>query len=185
MLRLAGILAAGVAMALVLGCGGKEKTPEVTIEDIAIKYGGRPEVLADWARKAKVAGIKPYLTSQNNPNRITAINALGCLKGNPEATQLLIGIADGPNPQDALFATMALGRQGAPEAKAVIERFFQSPDPALRKAACMAIGVYGDRALYPLLDKAATDDDPAVRMAAGVARNLRDFEKIRQDLEKK
>ena len=163
------IVAAAAALAAAIGCGSKQKAADKEIVRVPLEFGGRPDALAAWAVKAQVKGIKPYLKSEKNPERITAINALGCLKGNAEATQLLLEIAHGSDARDAGFAILGLAHQGAPEAKAEIERAFASPEASLRRDACMAIGEYGDKSLYPLLEKASVDDDVIVRNGAAIA----------------
>jgi HEAT repeat protein len=121
--------------------------------------------IAELAAKG-VGAVKPLLQSDRRPVRLAAINALGSIKGDAEATRLLVELVKGTDVEDAYFAIIALSRQRAAEAKAIVESSFQSTKPRLREAACVAVALLDDPELYPLVVKAATDSDPSVASAA-------------------
>jgi len=156
----AGMLAVAL---IIVGCGGKSE--EERAGDILVSEGGAKERVSELAQKG-LPHLKKLLESTSSRTRLVAISALGELKGNQEATNILVGITKGKEPTDTYFAAIALAHQGASEAKTVIETLFKHNDPYLRQGACCAIGEYGDKALYPLLDEALDDPDPSVRTAA-------------------
>lgn len=160
LLSVTGILAVALAIG---GCGGK--TEEDRAGDILVSGGGARERVSELAQKG-VPHLQKLLESTSARTRLVAISALGELKGDKEATKLLLGLTESNEPSDAYYALIALAHQGAPEAKAVIEKFFEHSDPYLRQGACCAIKEYGDKALYPLLDQAMDDPDEKVRQTA-------------------
>jgi len=164
---LANVIAIAFVLAFVGGCGCR-KSPEEKAEDILIGKGGAKEHVSELARKG-LPHLKKLLESKSSRTRMPAISALGELKGNKEATQILIEMTESETKTDVYFALIALAHQGVPEAKALIEKFFKHENPYFREAACWAIGEYGDKELYPLLDRATRDKDINVRkVPAGV-----------------
>ena len=155
--------ALGAAALLLASCGGED--PQKKIEQDFRSSGVQVEKIAELAAKG-VGAIKPLLKDDRRPVRLAAINALGSIKGDAEATRLLVELASGSDVEDAYFAMIALARQRAAEAKALVEKAFQSSQSRVREAACIAVAHLGDPALYPLVEKAATDPDPSVASAA-------------------
>lgn len=156
-------LALAAASALVCGCG---KSEEEKAEDIVLKRGASKGEVEKLAAKG-LPHLKELLDSDSQITRMTAIDALGYLKDNPEATQLLLEQTRSQHPTDQSSALVALAHQGAPQTKDLILQFFKDDDPYLREAACVAIGVYGDKTLYPLLDRAMRDESLTVQTVAG------------------
>ncbi|MBL7222825.1 MAG: HEAT repeat domain-containing protein [Candidatus Brocadiae bacterium] len=151
------------AVVLLAGCGGKSTEEELV--EVSNTSGIQRMKIEELAKKG-VPAIQPLLKSKKMTVRLAAIGALGFLKKNPEATQLLVGVAKGDQDEEAYFAIIALARQRAGEAKAVIEEAMKSKVARRRQAACIAIAEYGDEALYPLIIKAAQDRDRGVAKTA-------------------
>jgi len=171
----------GLAVLLTGGCGSREDAAEGDLSKIAKATLGKEEI-EKLAQEKGVPGLRPLLKSEKSENRMLAILALGNLKGNEEATQLLVELAKGPDPEHAQFAILALGIQGGPQPKQVIEEIItKSDDPHRRAAACRAIYEmvvrHNDKSLAPLLDTALSDEDPKVRSAAkAMKRNIEHWE---------
>lgn len=164
------VTAATVALilAFVGGCGCR-KSPEEKAEDILMKEHSSKEAIGELAKRG-TPRLAKLLESKSSRTRMPAITALGEIKGDPEATKLLVKATESEDDSDVYFALIALANQGAAEAKALIERFITHENPYFREAACHAIGVYGDKDLYPLLDKAMRDPIPTVGSAASLVR---------------
>lgn len=161
---LASALAAGFLMVIVAGCGCG-KSSEEQAEDVLRDQMG----YKDGVRKIAAKGfghVKGLLESKSQMTRMTAIQALGLLKDNKEATDLLVELMKKNDYNESWAAILALGVQGSPEAKGIIKQAFESPNERFREAACAAIYEYGDATLYPLLDKAMDDPDLTVQSAA-------------------
>jgi HEAT repeat protein len=149
-------------VALVVGaCGGGSEEM-----DPGTYQSGLQRQRIEELAKQGVPAVQPLLKSPRREVRLNAIGALGSMKGNAEATRLLLDLAKSSDEQDAYFALIGLARQQAAEAKGLIAGAFQSPNPRLREAACIAVAELGDKSLYPLVLKALNDPDPSVIMAA-------------------
>jgi HEAT repeat protein len=159
------VVALGLALASVLVCGCG-KSEEESAEDIILKRGASKSEVEKLAAKG-VPHLKKLLDSDSQLTRMTAIDALGYLKDDPEATQLLLEQTRSQTPNDQYSALVALAHQGAPQTKELILQFFKDENPYLREAACVAVGVYGDKSLYPLLDRAMRDENLTVQTVAG------------------
>ena len=166
------LLASALAMALLVvlaagcGCG---KSSEEQAEDVLRGQMGYKDGVQKIAAKG-LGHVKGLLASKSQMTRMTAIQALGLLKDNKEATQLLIDLMNKNDFNESWAAILALGVQGPPEAKDILKKAAESPNPRFREAACAAIYEYGDKSLYPLLDKAANDPDTTVQSAAAIAK---------------
>jgi HEAT repeat protein len=164
----------GLAACLVGGCGGdSEKKAEQDFSSSGVQL----QKIAELAAKG-VGAVKPLLQSERRPVHLAAIDALGMIKNDAEATRLLVELAKGTDVEDAYFAVIALARQRPAEAKAIIEGAFQSTQSRLREAACIASAQLGDPSLYPLLIKAAKDPDATV---ASVAQGMMRRHKIEEE----
>lgn len=163
-----------VALLALLSCGcsgNRTSRAERLVESISIEKGSDIGQVRKLAEKG-VAYLRPLLKSEKQIVRVTVIEALGCIKDDKEATQLLLDTIKGEDANDAAFALASLARQGAPEAKEIILHQYQSPDPFTRSCAVRAIYEYGDKELYPLIDRAMSDDDPDVRRTAKMTRQV-------------
>jgi len=171
----------GLAISLVVacliapGCGeNKTKQRDNRARKIAWTQAGENnrDRIAEFAKQEGLPGLKELLASDSSMARMVAITGLGMLKGDREATELLIKLASGEEPEDAHWAIIALANQGAPEAKELIQKLIRAENPRVRIGACLAIKEYGDASLHPLLDTAAQDSDPSVQRAAEKAKLL-------------
>ena len=165
---LTNVIAIASVLAFVGGCGCG-KSSEEKAEDILFDKGGVKSEVSKLAEKG-LPHLKGLLASKSSRTRMTAISAVGELKGNQEATQALIKMTESETDTDVYFALIAIAHQGAPEAKALIEKFFEHENPYFREAACCAIGEYGDKELYPLLGKAMRDKAVSVQNAASMVK---------------
>ena len=157
------------ACLVVAGCGKDETPPEVKRAEAALRAGtagDNKRAIMDFVEQEGLPGLKRLLGAESASVRMFALTGLGTLKGNAEATQLLIGVANGEDSSDAYWAIAALGYQGAKEAKELIQKAMEGQDARRRAGACIAIKEYGDESLYPLLDAALNDEDPEVRRTA-------------------
>ncbi len=166
--------ALALACLLASGCG---ETKSKSLSDRARKIarttaGTNKQDIEEFVKEVGLPGLKRLLENDSAEGRMVAITGLGMLKGEREATELLIKFASGDDPDDAYWAIIALGHQGAPEAKEQIEKLMKSGVPRVRVGACLAIKEYGDESLYPLLDAAENDEDPMVQRAAQKAKLL-------------
>ncbi len=157
-------IALALAAACVAGCGCGQSSEE-NAEDILVVHGGSKEMVSELAKKG-VPHLRKLLASKSSRTRMTAISALGEIKGDAEATELLIQCSQSETDTDVYFALIALANQGASETKELAETFFKHKNPYFRESACVAIGIYGDKALYPLLDKATHDPVISVQNTA-------------------
>lgn len=157
-------LVLAVASVVLCGCGEAE---EDKAEDIVLKKGASKAEVEKLAAKG-LPHLKKLLDSDSQVTRMTAIDALGYLQGNDEATELLLAMARSKDPNDAYSALVALAHQGAGQTKELIVEFIKHKNPYLREGACVAIGVYGDKSLYPLLERAMRDENISVQMTAGM-----------------
>jgi HEAT repeat protein len=114
--------------------------------------------------------LEKLLESKSRVTRMAAIDAMGYLKDDPKATELLIKMTKSSDDNDASCAIVALAHQGAPQTKDLINEFIKHENPAFREAACVAIGVYGDKSLYPLLARASRDPSITVQNTASMIR---------------
>jgi len=152
-----------------VGCGGGEKGPPDVKRAHAVLNAGAgddKQAIKKFVEEEGLPGLKRQLESDSSEVRMLALTGIGMLKGNAEATQVLLKYVNGEDSQDAYWALMALGYQGAPEAKEAIEKAFQGKDAHRRAGACLAIKEYGDTSLYPLLDAAMSDEDFEVKRTA-------------------
>jgi HEAT repeat protein len=163
------VIGAACLAVLAAGCGCG-KTEEEKVGEILLHKGGYKAEVYELAKKG-LPYLKKRLESKSSMARMAAIQAIGLLKDNKEATQILIELTKSDDFNDPWAAIMALGVQGSPEAKELIKQAMASENPRLREGACAAIYEYGDRELYPLLDKAANDRNLAVQKAAGIVKN--------------
>ncbi len=151
------------------GCGSAERSARRDLGGILrTSLGNRKERIAEVARRAGVEGLKPIALDpeESMKLRMTAIQALGTLRGDKDATRLLIELANGQDAEIAHWAIIALGTQRSAEAADLIRKFIKHPNPHLRAAACFAVYEYGDKALHPLLEEAASDPSDEVKRAA-------------------
>ncbi len=161
--------------AIVVGlcaCESAERTAQKRIDQfLRTSLGRNKQRVAEIAKDAGVEGLKPIALDPEGSmrRRIVAIQALGTLRGNKEATRALIELANGQDPEIAHWAIIALGTQRSAEAADLIRKFIKHPNPHLRAAACFAIYEYGDKALQPLLEEAAKDESDEVKYAANLA----------------
>ena len=158
------------AIAVVMwACESAEKATARKI-DLVLRtsLGNRKQRVAEVAKESGVEGLKPIALDpeQSIRRRMIAILALGTLRGNKEATRVLIGLANGQDAEIAYWAIIALGTQRSAEAAGLIRKFIKHPNPHLRAAACFAIYEYGDKALHSLLEEAASDSSDEVKRAA-------------------
>ncbi len=172
-MRTPACLAALLALACLalVGCGGKgEKTSPDDREALdTLMRGGAGDnkrAIQEFVEKKGLPGLKRLLENDSARARMLALSGLGMLKGNAEATQLLLKSVNGEDTEDAYWAIIALGYQRAPQAKEAIEKAFQGQDARRRAGACIAIKEYGDQSLYPLLDAALGDEDFEVKRTA-------------------
>ena len=165
---LAHLVAVALIVVLAGGCGCG-KSPEEEASDILMDKGGAKAEVVELAKKG-LPHLKELLKSTSSTTRLAAIQAIGLLKNNQEATQILIDLTTSDDYNEPWAAVLALGVQGSPEAKEIIKQAMASPNARLREGACVAIYEYGDKELYPLLDKALRDKEMAVRNAAAIAR---------------
>ena len=172
------VVGAGVLLIILIGMlvrsAGTIETAEVQAERIARDQStpNNKSVVTEFAKKKGVEGLKPLLKSESANARMAAIIALGTLKGDKEATRVLIELAGGKNVEDAHNAIIAIASQGAPEAREVITKAFESPDVGRREAACVAVYEYRDESLYPLLDAALDDEDESIQLVASRIKDL-------------
>lgn len=182
MIKATHILCACLVVLLAAGCGSKKAPKDVRRASAIAKLpaGDNNQTLRQFVQEAGLEGLKKILEQAKDESddeftraRMVAITGLGMLRGNAEATQILLDFVEGDDSEAAHWAIIALGYQKAPEAKDAITAMMKSDDPHRRAGACMAIKEYGDASLYPLLDAAAADDpDPKVRKVAEKARLL-------------
>ncbi|MBM4035870.1 MAG: HEAT repeat domain-containing protein [Planctomycetes bacterium] len=159
----------GLACLLAAGCGGEKKPKNVQrAESVALEGAGGNKVgLKELVEEEGLAGLKRILAeSDSSRARMVAITGLGMLKKDAEATELLVGLAEGEDSEEAHWAIVALADQGAPEARDLITKLLSSGDPRRREGACIAVKEYADQSLYPLLDKALNDPDGRVKAVA-------------------
>jgi len=162
------LLVAIIALGL-WACESAQRTArERIIKILRTSLGNRKQRVAEVAKESGVEGLKPiaFDPEESMNLRITAIQALGTLRGNKEATRVLIELANGQDAEIAHWAIIALGTQRSAEAAGLIRKFIKHPNPHLRAAACFAIYEYGDKALHPLLEEAASDTSDEVKRAA-------------------
>ena len=153
------LLLAALAVGL-WACESAQRTVQKRIDEILrTSLGNRKQRVAEVAKESGVEGIKPIALDpeESMRRRMIAIQALGTLRGNKEATRVLIELANGQDAEIAHWAIIALGTQRSAEAAELIRKFIKHPNPHLRAAACFAIYEYGDKALHPLLEEAASD----------------------------
>jgi len=153
------------------GCGKKEANAEAKKVNFA-GISGEKERIRQWATEKGVPGLEAILKDEasSSADHIAAISGLGTLKDNKDATAALVRLARGADLEDAYWAIIALGVQGAPETGELLREFSKSPDARRREAACLGIYEYGDETLYPLIDEALRDDDRAVKAAAELSK---------------
>ncbi|HUT32519.1 MAG TPA: HEAT repeat domain-containing protein [Planctomycetota bacterium] len=161
----------GVCLALaclVLGCGKEEAPEDVRRVEAVLRTGAgdNKRAIREFVKEEGLTGLERLLASDSANVRMLALSGLGYLEGDAKATQLLLKFVHGEDSQDAYWAIIALGYQGAPEVKEAIQKVLQSQDPHRRAGACIAIKECGDESLYPLLDVALRDEDPGVRLTA-------------------
>ena len=171
------VVGAGVLLIILIGMlvrsVGRGKTAEDEAADVLRQNtAGSKGVAVEFAKKQGVEGLKPLLKSESANVRTAAIIALGTLKGDKEATKVLIELARGKDVEDAHNAIIAIASQGAPETREVITKAFESPDVRRREAACMAVYEYRDESLYPLLDAALDDEDEFIQVVASRIKGL-------------
>ena len=157
------VLAAALACLLLPACTGS--SPEEEAGKIITQKGGSKSEITALSKKG-LPHLKKVLESKSSVARMAAISALGELKGDAEATKLLIEITKKQDYNEPYYAVIALGHQGAPEAKDVIVGAYKSPNARLRAAACAATAELGDKSLYPYLNRALYDKDTQVRETA-------------------
>jgi len=160
-----------------VGCGsrGEQTTSEDREALETLVKGGagdNKQAIREFVEKKGLPGLKRLLETDSARARMLALAGLGMLKGDAEATQLLLKYVNGEDSQDAYWAIVALGYQGAPQTKEAIEKLFQGQDPKRRAGACIAIKEYGDQSLYPLLDAALSDEDFEVKRTAEKMKTL-------------
>jgi HEAT repeat protein len=182
-------LCLSLASLLAAGCGGEKKPKNVQRAESVMLTGAGDDkqALKKYVEEEGVAGLKRILDeSDSSRARMVAISGLGMLKKDPEATKVLIGLVEGEDSEEAHWAIIALGYQGAPEARDLIAKLMQSNDPRRRAGACLAIKEYGDESLYSLLDNALNDSDPGVKRSAEKAKLLiREGQLVREGHETK
>jgi HEAT repeat protein len=171
------VVGAGVLLIILIGIlvrsAGNVRTAEDEAADVLRQNtAGSKRVAVEFAKKQGVEGLKPLLKSESANVRTATIIALGTLKGDKEATRVLIELANGKDVEDAHNAIIAIASQGAPEAREVITKAFESPDVRRREAACMAVYEYGDESLHPLLDAALDDEDDFIKLVASRVKEL-------------
>jgi HEAT repeat protein len=157
-------VAAALTLAMAGGCG---KSTEEQAKDVVLEHGGAKEAVRKLSEKG-VPHLEELLESKSRVTRMAAIDALGYIKDDPKATELLLGMTQSSDDNDVSCAILALARQGVPETKEIIEKYFKHENPSFRAAACVAIGVYGDKQFYPLLDQAMRDPVLPVQNTAGM-----------------
>lgn len=177
--RTSAAIALGI-LCLAAGCDGcgRRRAPRSVREAkrlANLPAGDNKQALKQFVNEQGFDGLKRILDRADEEHmaaRLVAIGGLGMLAHEPKATQLLLQLCDGEDPELAHWAIIALGSQGAPEAKDAIARLIKSPDPERRAGACLAIKEYGDESLHPLLDAALDDPDSQVKLAAQMAKRL-------------
>lgn len=159
----------GFAYFLASGCGRQRVPKDVSRAERVAKMpaGDNNQAIREFVEAEGFPGLKRILDeSDSSTARMVAITGLGMLKDNAEATQLLIQIVNGEDPEESYWAIIAIADQGAPEAKELITKAIESDDARRREGACTAIMKYGDESLYPLLNAALNDPDSGVKGAA-------------------
>jgi hypothetical protein len=132
---------------------------------------GPPKSELEQLAAKGIAHLRELLRSTSPRSRAAAVQALGFIRDDPEATKLLVELIEGDSEDETTLALMALGAQGSPEAKSLLRKYIKDPRARVRGGACVGIAEYGDSTLYPLLDKVAADDpDPHIRKVASVNR---------------
>ncbi|HPD17081.1 MAG TPA: HEAT repeat domain-containing protein [Planctomycetota bacterium] len=162
------------ACVLGVGCGEKERPPDDPGVEAVLRSGAgdNRQTIQAFVKERGLEGLKKLLEKDSIRARIVGITGLGMLRGNREATELLLKHANGQDTEEAYWAIIALAYQGAPEAKDLIQKFMQSEEARLREGACVAIQEYRDETLYPLLDAALSDPNPAVQGVAQMMKQI-------------
>lgn len=177
--RTSAAIALGI-LCLAPGCDGcgRRRAPRSVREAkrlASLGTGDNKQKFGEFVKEQGFDGLKRIIERADEDHmaaRLVAISGLGMLADDPKATQFLIQLCDGEDPELAHWAVIALAHQGAPEAKDAIARLIKSPDPERRAGACLAIKEYGDESLHPLLDAALDDPDSQVKLAAQMAKRL-------------
>jgi len=132
--------------------------------------GNRKQKISEIAKEVGVEPLKEIAldAEESMRLRVAAIEALGTLRGQKEATKALTQLANGQDAEIAYSAIIALGVQRDPGSAELLKKFIKHPNPHLRAAACFGIYEYGDKALHPLVEEAASDENEEVARAASL-----------------
>jgi len=164
------LLALAVLLSL-CACESRQRTAVKELKGyLRTSLGNRKQKISEIAKEAGVQPLKEIALDPDESMRlrVAAIEALGTLRGEKEATKVLIQLANGQDAEMAYSAIIALGVQRAPESAEELKKFIKHPNPHLRAAACFGIYEYGDKALHPLVEEAANDQNDEVTRAANL-----------------